>query len=91
MRRFLEKQIQHIQDFLNYYLDPELINDVVLPDNLLDPRTNEEIKDRFHFIYHKLIGPLFVTLRVSLEKDLTKTEMGFVAERVQVYLKMQGF
>ena len=90
-RHLLKNQIQQLQDFLNSYLDPELINEIRLPDFLLDPRTDEEIKDRYYFIYHKLIGPLCVTIRDSFDRDLTTTEIGFIAERLQVYLKTQGF
>lgn len=86
----MQNQIQKIQDFLNSFLDHELINDVRLPENLLDPRTEDEIKDRYSFIYHKLIGPICVTIKDTFDRELTKTETGFVAERLQVYLKEQG-
>lgn len=84
-------RIREIQTFLNAYLDEELINDVRLPENILDPRTDEEVKERYHFIYLKLIGPLCITARDSFGRNLSVTELGFISERLESYLKSSGF
>lgn len=86
----MQSQLQKIQDFLTSYLDPELINSVTLPEDFLDPGTEEQINERFYFIYHKLFGALCVTLMETLKMKLSKTEIGFISERLQVYMKEQG-
>jgi hypothetical protein len=87
----MQSEIQEIQSLLNSYFGPELINDVILPDFLLDPRTEEDINDRFYLIYHKLCGPLCITMQETLKRKLTNTEIGFISERLQAFLKEQGF
>ncbi len=84
-------QLQEIEKFLNDQFDPEFINNVPLPDFLLDPRTDEEINDRFYLIYHKLYVPLCITMRDSFRRELSKMEIGVVSERLHAYLKEQGF
>jgi hypothetical protein len=86
----LKSRIQEIQAFLKSYFDPDLINCLPLHVSLLDPRTTDEINERFFLIYHKLFGPLCVTAAQTLERDLSKTEIGFISERLQAYLKEQG-
>ena len=85
------QNIKEIQNFLKEYLDSELVNGVPLPEELLDARTEQEISDRFHLIYHKLFGPLCVTMKESFGRELSKTELGFISERLQAYLKEQRF
>jgi hypothetical protein len=84
-------QFKELQVFLKTYLDEELVNDVRLPENLLDPRSAEEIKARYYFIYSKLIGPLCITARDSFNRNLSVTELGFIGERLESYLKNCGF
>jgi len=84
-------EFKKIEKFLKDYLDEELINDLPIPDELLDARTTNEKDERFSLIYHKLIGPLCITLKETIDRPLSIAELGFVAERVQAFLKEKGF
>ena len=72
-------------------LSPEVINGVSLPKDLLDARTADEISDRYFFIYHELFGPICVRLTEILKRNLSLAEIGFVSEKIEGYLKEQGF
>ncbi len=79
-------------NIINSQLSPELINGVELPDNLLDARTNEEIKERYFYIYHALYGKISLSIaRKTNKASLTINELGFISERLEAYLKEQGF
>jgi hypothetical protein len=80
-----------IEKIVNEFSCAEIINEISLPANLLDPRTEEEIDDRFSFFYHKLVGSIFITSTEVLGRKLSKTEIGFISERLQARLKEKGF
>ena len=73
------------------YLDQELINNVLLPLELLDPRTEEEKRERFAFIFHSLIGPLTLKIAYCLNKNkLSSEEIAVISERLQAHLIENG-
>jgi len=86
----LQSKTQQLHDILNDCLSKDIIDDVTLPDFLNDPKTKDEINDRFYLIYYKLFGPLCKSAKESLGRELSKNESGFIAERLQAYLKQKG-
>ena len=77
---------------VNSLLTPELINDIALPDDLLDARTEKEVQDRHHYLYHAILSPIGLKVAGLLGKPyLSVNEIGVVSERIQAYLKQNGF
>lgn len=87
----MNSEFKKIQFFLETYLDQALIDDVVLPNEIRNPNTPLENKEeRFFYTYHKIIGPLCITVRDTFGRELTLSETGYLAERLQVFLKESG-
>ncbi len=87
----MKKDIENIFYALSIYLEPQVINNIVLPERLLDPRTEEEKGERFTFIYHSLIGPLTLEIIACLNRGkLSIEEISMISERLQAFLIENG-
>ncbi len=87
----MKTKIQEVQYILDHLFEPKTISGVNLPEDLLNPRTDEEIEERFHFLFHALYGDIAEATIKLLGRELSITELGFISERLQVYLKSEGF
>ena len=87
----MQIDLRKIRDVLHVHLSPELVNEIELPEELLDPVSEEEVNERFFFLYHALIGKVTLAVAEVMGRSLTSTEIGFMSEVIQAFLKDQGF
>jgi len=86
-----KSKLDQVSRILESLLVPELLNEVILPDKLSDPGAESEITERYNFIYHRLHGPLALLIQSTLSRQLSTNEMGFIGERLEIFLKQNGF
>jgi hypothetical protein len=88
----MKSKIKSIFEITSSFLTPELINSILLPEDLLDPRTEEEIKERYFFMHHSILMPMGAEVAKILGcENLDGNELSIVSERIEAYLKQQGF
>jgi hypothetical protein len=84
----MKKIFEAIKEFLN----DELVNDIDLPENLLDARTDQEVSERYYYLYHEILGTLavYVANRIN-KKSLSNKEILIISERLEAFLIERGF